>query len=418
MASCTREAIPSIGILDNLLSPTSGDQFLRDYFGKCFLHLTGSKGKFSSLVPWNELNRVLEEHRIGSPRLRVVQCGKPIPVETYLSKPDSIGPRLRAPELTNLLAQGATLVVDAFDELYKPVRDLAVELERIFRICVQVNLYAGWRTDQGFLLHYDEHDTVILQVVGRKHWKVYRPTRLYPLEQGKDAEPAAKPLEEPIWDDILEDGGLLYIPRGWWHVAYPVDEPTLHLTVSLRNHRGLDVLIWFVKQLTNCTEVRQDIPHFADQDSQMAYMDKLRKQLVGRWSDDLLSRFLAEADAKTIMRPHFQLPDAATTEGVVVHRSSQVRLTGPRRIDLSGKAENGTRKFMCSRKTLYCCEAVLPVLERLNDGKLHAVQDLISIAPDQASNVLVFLQGLVLQGILTTAAVTAANSADVQGQKS
>jgi len=392
------------------------DEFLRDYFGKSFLYLPGNNGKFGSLLPWNELNRILEEHRLVPPRLTLFQGGKSIPTEKYLCTTDRYGPRLLAAELTNLLAQGATLVVNTFDELHKPIRELAVGLERIVRTTVWVNLYAGWRTDRGFLLHYDDHDTVILQVAGRKHWAVYRPTRLSPLEQGKDVEPAEKPVEEPIWNKILEDGGLLYIPRGWWHVANPVDEPTLHLTISIQNHRGLDLLIWLVKQLKNCLEVRQDIPHLADRDRQLVYMEQLRKYLFEAWSDDLLERFLASTDANALLRPHLQLPNSATPQGIVLNRKSLVRLTGARRLDLTGKPQNSNLKFKCSGKTLHCSVATLPALERVNDGESHSVQELLDLVPTQETNVLNFLQLLVLQGNLTTGPEDAEKLAQGQGR--
>ena len=52
------------------------------------------------------------------------------------------------------------------------------------------------------------------------------------------ASMSSRPLDKPdapLWEGMLEDGDLLYIPRGWWHVATPLDEPTLHLTVGVNN---------------------------------------------------------------------------------------------------------------------------------------------------------------------------------------
>src|SRR5229473_900931 len=98
----------SVSVLDEILSPMDSDEFLKHYFGKSFVHVPGLIGKFSNLVPWNELNRILEEHRLAPPRLRLFQSAKEIPPEKYLSKADRYGRRLKAAELTNLLAQGAT----------------------------------------------------------------------------------------------------------------------------------------------------------------------------------------------------------------------------------------------------------------------------------------------------------------------
>ena len=122
-----------------------------------------------------------------------------------------------------------------------PITHLAESLERVFRVRIQVNAYAGWRTSHGFDLHWDDHDVFILQIAGRKKWKVYGMTRKYPL--ARDVEPATDKPDTPLWEGMLEDGDLLYIPRGWWHVATPLDEPTLHLTVGVNNPNGADLLV-------------------------------------------------------------------------------------------------------------------------------------------------------------------------------
>jgi ribosomal protein L16 Arg81 hydroxylase len=415
VATYAQELGRTANLLDDILSPMSSNEFIDNYFGKSFLYLSGHRGKFSTLLPWSALNRILEEHKLSPPRLKLFQAGKQIDPDKYTHSPSGPNRRLKAAEFTNLLGQGATLIVDEFDELYRPIRELAVALERIFRVHVQVNTYAGWRTDQGFLLHYDAHDTLILQVAGRKHWQVYKPTRLYPLEQGKDAEPAEKPTADPIWDGMFEDGGLLYIPRGWWHVAYPLDEPTLHLTIGLSNPRGLDLLLWLVNRLSNCAEARQDLPHLCSRTEQQAYLETLRAQFFNAWTGDLMDRYLAASDALALPRPCFELPSAATPDGIAVARKSQVRLVGPRRLNLCDKPENGNLTFKCFGKTLHCCVAVLPILETLNDGQFHSVQELVDLAPDQNANIITFLQVLLLQGILTTMAETDGRCEQVRG---
>src|SRR5262249_22066498 len=146
-------------------------------------------GKFSQLLPWSKLNNILEYHRLQPGRIRLFRNTKEISATDYLDLRDSRGSRLKVPELTHHLAEGATLVVDEMDDLEPAVRELAVGLERIFRIRIQVNMYAGWRTNNGFDLHFDNHDTMILQIHGRKHWQIFNPTRLYPFKN--DVEESA-----------------------------------------------------------------------------------------------------------------------------------------------------------------------------------------------------------------------------------
>jgi ribosomal protein L16 Arg81 hydroxylase len=390
--------------LEHLIAPITRAEFIDRYWGNSFVHIPGPKGRFSNLAPWPQLNRILEEHRLKPPRMRLYQTGQEISAEKYLNFSQSGEATLKAAEFTNLIAAGATLIVDKFDELYRPVKELAIALERIFRIHIQVNLYAGWRTDHGFLVHYDEHDVFILQVTGRKHWKVFNPTRLYPLDKGTDAEPAEKPTEAPIWDGILEDAGFLYIPRGWWHVAYPLDEPTVHLTVGLRNPRGLDLLSWFADQLKNSQEARMDLPHLASQGKQFAYVEELRRQMIETWTPDLIDRFMSALDSRALSRPYLRLPASATPEGQAVEDNTLIQLVGPRRLDLPAKAGPGIVKFKCQGKTWQCDELTLRALQVLNDGRPHSLQELVIHTGSLHSALAIqsFIQALVLQGVVTT----------------
>ena len=83
--------------------------------------------------------------------------------------------------------------------------------------------------------------------------------------------------ETPLWEGMLNDGDMLYIPRGWWHVATPLDEPTLHLTVGVNNPTGADLLSWFVDRLRASEDVRRDLPLFGRAEDQTALMDRLRE---------------------------------------------------------------------------------------------------------------------------------------------
>src|SRR4051794_36815906 len=247
--------------------PLTVDEFIHSYLGRNFYHSAGQPGRFAGLLPWNDLNNLLRHQRLDSPRLRLVREGKPVPVESYVQhassrpQPHLRIPRLRSAEITRHLRDGATLVVDAVDEIVESVTSLAQDLEWVLRTRIQVNMYAGWRTSHGFDLHWDDHDVLILQVSGRKHWKLYEMTREHPLPQ--DNRRKFEAPEQPLWEGMLEDGDLLYIPRGWWHVAVPLEEPTLHLTVGLHRKNGTDFLSWFQERLLGFAAVRQDVPVFA-----------------------------------------------------------------------------------------------------------------------------------------------------------
>ena len=298
--------------LQALLNPVSADQFLARDYGRNSVHVRGAPGKFASLLPWPVLNDILEQHRLEPPRLRLTCEGKPVPPERYLSyQPNrrasrSHIPRLNAGALNRELREGATLVLDNVDELHRPIRRLAESLEQIFRVRIQVNSYSGWRTSHGFDLHWDDHDVFILQVAGRKHWRVYGVTRPWPL--ARDSVPAVDPPSEVLWDGLLEDGDLLYIPRGWWHVATPLEEPTLHLTVGVNNPTGLDFLSWFVDRLRDAAVARQDLPHLQGAAAMRTYTELLREAILAAWRPELLAEYMAHLDSTAKVRPVFALP--------------------------------------------------------------------------------------------------------------
>lgn len=386
-------------IFDELLAPLSSDEFLSRYWGQRFVHVQGSPEKFSHLLPWSRLNRILEYHRLRPGRLRLFQDTKEIPAGDYLDTRDGREPRLKASEMTNLLAEGATLIVDEMDDLDPAVRELAVALERIFRIRIQVNMYAGWRTNNGFDLHFDDHDTMILQVSGRKKWQIFNPTRLHPFK--KDAEEAPKPTEPPVWEGVFEPGGLFYIPRGWWHIAFPMDEPCLHLTVGFSNPTGLSLVHWLADQMKSATIARKDLPHVASQEEQSEYLNELWRAVQEVWKPDLVESYMKVLDGKALPRTELQLPYAATPNGFGLEKSTRIKLTAPRRLDLTGTLQDGSLAFKCFGKSWQCPEAAVPALHVLNDGQIHTVGELRSLATDASGAFAIqsFLSALVMDGV-------------------
>ncbi len=307
---------PTPKTLADVLAPASTDEFVQSDLGKSFRYFPGRAGKFTSLLTWPDLNEILALHQLDTPRLRLARDGQPIPADSFLSYHPARRPhapattRIRSTELTQHLQQGATLILDAVDELHTPVRNLAADIEKALLARIQVNMYAGWRTSPGFDLHWDGHDVLILQISGRKHWKVYPMTREHPVEGDPKKE---NPPDTPVWEGLLNDGDLLYIPRGWWHVAVPLDEPTLHLTVGIHRATGLDFVSWFADRLRSSTDVRNDLPRLGTASEKGAYLEQLRGAWTQAWHPGLMEEYFAMLDAHARSRPHFGLPWTAQT---------------------------------------------------------------------------------------------------------
>lgn len=139
-------------------------------------------------------------------------------------------------DLPNLLMRfdaGASLVVSQFNETHPPLADFCRGLERLFLHGVQANIYLTPPAAQGFRTHFDTHDVFVLQIEGRKRWRVWdgerleRPTRRTPWPG--NMEPIGEPHEL-----VMSPGDVLYIPRGVMHDAatFP-GERSLHVTLGL-----------------------------------------------------------------------------------------------------------------------------------------------------------------------------------------
>jgi ribosomal protein L16 Arg81 hydroxylase len=387
-------------ILEHLLSPLTVDEFLTNCWGQTFKHVPGAPDKFCHLLPWQTLNEALEQHRLDFPRIRLTRDGERLQPRSYISHSNRgqkrvVVPRLRYDKLTQELNSGATLVLDAVDELFESLRALAEALELFFHERIQINAYASWKTSRGFDLHWDDHDVFILQVTGRKQWKIYGMTRAYPLT-GDPKEP--KPAEPPLWDHILETGDLLYIPRGFWHVAYPLNEPTLHLTVGVHNRAGLDLLSWLVNRMRSREIVRQDLPRFASRETIQAHLMRMRGELLSEWDDDILSRYFADLDASAMSRPRLSLACAPVDS--LPAGNMLVRLLAPRPLDL--KVESGVVSFSSQKKNWRLAVEAQPVLRHLDQHRVCTVAELCEVAKSEIDErrVRMFLKELLMNGLV------------------
>lgn len=354
---------------EDTVAPIAVGDFLERFLSRDLVIVPGHASKFSDLVPWGSLNEVLSSLRVAGTRIKLFKDGAAIDNARFLEDIDNpSGTLLRSRETTQLLRDGATLIVNQADELFPALRTLLESCEDQFRIVANANLYAAWRAQKGFDLHWDDHDTLILQVSGRKKWDIYRPTREFPI-QGDVTGTPARPVDPPVWSGILAQGDLLYMPRGWWHVACPMDEPTLHLTIGLRHPRGVDLLQWLVAQLYEYVDIRMPLPHIASSEAQLAYAETLRRHVSAALHGDIVEEFMRATDRKARPRPRFRLPDSVVTDNATVRTDTALRLSSMRRLHCEVEDGTGRLAFKVGAKAWTCDVRFLTALEMLRQSR-------------------------------------------------
>lgn len=377
--------------LQNLVAPLTTEEFLRDYLFRNWLLRPGQQGQFQSLFSWEELNHILESMPLEPPRCRLMQNGKEIDKDRYTTL-HKFGSRLDRARVISLLGMGASLVLDSIHHLSSRLSAFTEALREELGVEVQINLYAAWRKDHAFDLHWDRHDVMVLQVAGRKHWQVYRPTREFPL--GEDVELPARPEGEPLWEDDLEDGSLLYLPRGWWHAVRPVDEPSLHLTVGLISRKGIDVLESLVQDMRAHVAVRQDVPPpGASPESVADYREALRNAVLTTLDEHLDAALASKRTRGWPVRVPMTLPHGPQNQTRPLQSTSRLLLTE----DLIF----GTSSFRADSRDWPVDEPTQTVLRTLSRSKPQLVSQLTALVPPpQKIKLMMLLTSLVLRGVL------------------
>ena len=170
--------------------------------------------------------------------------GRQIGLGDYTSDVSWRPPFTAVADVPRLLAEwedGATIVLQALHVNWHPLAVFCRLLEDALGHPVQANAYYTPRGSQGFAVHHDTHDVLVLQVAGEKRWLLYEPLLELPLKHQRYS-PQLGEHGEPTDDLVLEAGDTLYLPRGWLHQAETSASDSLHLTIGIAAHTWVDAV--------------------------------------------------------------------------------------------------------------------------------------------------------------------------------
>lgn len=366
--------------LDQILSPLPVDTFMSDYLGKKALHIPGPPEKFAGLYGWSEINNTVNNARKTFEGLRLVHETKPLAHEEMR-------------RMSHWLTKGATLVINHIQDIDPIADQLAASLSGDMNSAVNINVYVSFPTRQGFDNHYDTHDVFILQTAGKKVWKVFEPTRRFPLDRDPSEQKKlfTPPKDGEYLSCELSPGDVLYIPRGHWHYAVS-SEACIHLTVSYNNRSAIDLLSWLFNEWRDREDfLRQDFPLSGAAsllgDGTDAALDAHIEQFRAHMATLLEAprvkeQLLRWVQVENGLRPQVQLPEMASIDQTPFTPDVRFQLAPNQKVVARYDDASGHSELLARGRVVGLAKVPKPLVEMiLKPGQTFTGEQMLAAAP-------------------------------------
>lgn len=282
--------------LPELIAPVGERSFFSEYWEKKPLTIHRNRPAFyASLFSIDAVDGILSSTDLRLPAFRLVKHGAELPPFDYTKDLPWGGSAFEGvvdvEKVLQHYREGATIVLQALHRNWQPISKFCRRLEKRFTQSVQANAYLTPKRSQGFSPHYDTHDVFVLQVSGRKRWRLYNSPIPLPHETQKfDSELSQVGDCESEFD--LEAGDLIYIPRGFIHEGLTTEIHSLHLTIAIPALTWVDVLSETIKSCVSQPEFRKSLPiGFAEQ-------SEIPEEIIREFKQSL-QRFVLSLDVKS-----------------------------------------------------------------------------------------------------------------------
>ena len=231
--------------LGRCLDPVDAETFLAEHWERRPLVVPRAQpGRYDDLLSEADIERLVCSSAIRYPAFRLVREGGQLPVGSYTSDVSWRPPFAATADVPRVLAEweaGATIVLQALHVNWRPLVVFCRLLEEALAHGLQANAYYTPRGSQGFGVHHDTHDVLVLQVAGEKRWRLYDPLLELPLKHQRYSRSLGE-HGAPTDELELRAGDTLYLPRGWLHEAEASSTDSLHLTIGITVYTWLDAV--------------------------------------------------------------------------------------------------------------------------------------------------------------------------------
>jgi ribosomal protein L16 Arg81 hydroxylase len=385
------------------------EHFATHYWGRAPLLTRAAElgADFADLLSADAVDELVSRRGLRTPFLRMAKDGTVLPGARFTrggGAGASIADQAADDKVLAAMADGATLVLQALHRSWPPLVDFGTRLAAELGHPVQINAYVTPPENQGFAPHYDVHDVFVLQVAGRKRWRIHEPVVEAPMDnqnwQRFRAAVEARAAEPPLIDTMLAPGDVLYLPRGTIHSASAQGETSIHLTVGIHPVSRYQLVRQLLELAQDDPLLRTSLPMGVDLSDPAVVASELAETVAALHArlDSIRAAEVARRVGDTLMqatRPEPIAPLAQLQAADALDQSSRVRLRAGLRARIeTSEAES---RIVLLDKTLTVPATAADAVKAVLAGHPLLVADLPGLDPDEQ---LVLARRLLREGVL------------------
>jgi hypothetical protein len=233
--------------LAELIDPLPIEEFLSTYWERRYLLVRSPENPSlrdlsRTLFSFDQMDQILS---VPGPRfrdfIRMSRGGHSIPPGEYSAARNDGLVDFDVEKVLELYGDGATITLNRAHQCSAELASLCVSLANEFNAHVNANVYITPPNSQGFSAHSDTHDVFLIQVEGRKKWKIQRNLEYLATPRNPNVTSDSGGAAE--WEEFyLDSGDAVYIPRGLLHEGIADASHSLHVTLGIHSYTWADLV--------------------------------------------------------------------------------------------------------------------------------------------------------------------------------
>lgn len=240
-----------------LFGELSKDEFFKKYYEKTFYHLKRNNlNYYHNIIDEHEIDRIIQIFTAAHPSLKgKIGAVEAVPFDSVFNK---FFPFIKTSYSSTPFEGSDSLIVDRVQSYSTKFSSFLKELKQNLGAFLSANLYVTPPHLQTLEAHYDLHDVIVLQLYGSKKWTIAPSDQLPVKHENLKLDYLLKEQGQTL---ELQQGDLLYLPRGFAHKAIAGKKGSSHIAIGVYVLKYFHVLESLLEEAKKKLFFRSSISH-------------------------------------------------------------------------------------------------------------------------------------------------------------